>query len=265
VSNLVQILRKPSDGSQILTFHATFGSDRCLLVKLSKYMKMKVLMLALTLWSGVALAQKSETREVGSFRGVKSGEAIDVYLKKGDKESVRVEVSGESLSNILTEISGSFLKIHIRDNSFFRSRVDVKVYVTYVTLERIYASSASNVFSEGVIKSKSLEIQGSSAADIEIAVEADDVDIRASSAADVIIEGRAKSIRADASSSGDIDAYALQVESAEAKASSAGSIKLSVSQGLEASASSGGSVRYRGNPQRTNTHSSSGGSVKKSN
>ena len=214
---------------------------------------------------GLAFAQQSETRSVGSFSGIKSGEAIDVYLKKGDKESVKVEVSGDNLRNVLTEVTGSNLRIHLRENSFFRNNVSVKVYVTYVSLNRIYASSASNIFSDGVIKSDNMEIQGSSAADIELSIEANDVKVRSSSAADIILEGTAKYIDADASSSGEIDAYALQVETADASASSAGSIKLSVSQALEAGASSGGSVRYRGNPTRTNTHSSSGGSVKKSN
>ncbi len=229
------------------------------------HMKMKALVLIFCMSSVIAFAQQSETRNVGSFQGVKSGEAIDVYLKKGDKESVKVETTGEKLSNIMTEVSGSYLKIYFRDNSFFRDNSDVKVYVTYVTLDRISASSASNVFSEGVIKATSMEIHASSAADIEVSVDATDVRVHASSAGDVILTGTAKSIDAEASSSGDIDAYNLQTKSADARASSGGSIKISVSEGIEASASSGGSVRYRGNPQRTNTHSSSGGSVKKAN
>lgn len=214
---------------------------------------------------GLAAAQQSETRSVGTFSGIKSGEAIDVYLKKGDKESVRVEVSGDKVQNVITEVVGSNLKIHLQENGFFRNNVNVKVYVTYVSLSRIYASSASNVFSEGTLKSEKLEIQGSSAADIELSIDVQNVTVHASSAADVILEGSAKTINAEASSSGDIDAYALPVETADASASSAGSIKLSVAQSLEADASSGGSIRYRGNPTRTNTHSSSGGSVKKAN
>ncbi|MBL7846812.1 MAG: DUF2807 domain-containing protein [Cyclobacteriaceae bacterium] len=220
------------------------------------------LLLVLPVWG---MAQKSETREVGSFSGVKSGEAIDVYLKRGDKESVRVVVSDDNINNVITEVAGSFLKIHLRENGFFRNNSDVKVYVTYVNLDRITASSASNVFSDGPIKGQSMEIHASSAADIELKLEVERVEVHASSAADVILEGTAKSINADASSSGEIDAYAIPVESADASASSAGAIKISVSQSLEAEASSGGSVRYRGNPTRTNTHSSSGGSVKKSN
>lgn len=228
-------------------------------------MKRNLLVLTLFLVPFLGMAQSSETRSVEPFSGVKSGEAIDVYLKKGDKESVRVETSEGYLKNVITEVSGSYLKIHLRENNFFHNNPNVKVYVTYVNLDRISASSASDVFSDGVIKTESLDIQASSAADVELKIEAVKVTVRASSAADVILEGTAKTIDADASSSGEIDAYGLQVESADASASSAGGIKLSVSQSLEAGASSGGGVRYRGNPQRTNTHSSSGGSVKKSN
>lgn len=228
-------------------------------------MKRNVLSALLVVLPLLGLAQSSETRSLGSFKGVKSGEAIDVYLKKGDKESAKVEVSDGNVGNVITEVSGSYLKIHLRENSFFRNNADVKVYVTYVTLDRISASSASNVFSDGVIRAESLDIQASSAADMELSVEANTVTVHASSAADVVLEGAAKSVSADASSSGDIDAYGLQAETANASSSSAGSIKLSVSSSLEAKASSGGSVRYRGNPMRTNTHSSSGGSVKKAN
>lgn len=228
-------------------------------------MKLKAFFLVCLMGPASGWAQQSEVRDVGSFRGLKSGEAIDVYLKKGEKESVKVEVTGERLSNVLTEVSGSSLRIQLRNNSFFQGRGSVKVYVTYVNLDRISASSASNVFSEGPIKCTDMEIHASSAADVEVTLDAETVVARASSAAEVILSGKAKSIDADASSSGDIDAYNLPVVRASADASSAGGIKLNVSEDLRATASSGGSVRYRGNPLKTNTNASSGGSVKKSN
>ena len=230
-------------------------------------MKMKVLLLMGWVVSLSALGQQSEVRKVGSFTGVKSGQAIDVYLKKGDKESVRIEATGTDLSNILTEISGSYLKIRLRDSNYGNrwGKKDVKAYVTYISIDKIVASSASNIFSEGTIKSGDMEVHASSAANVEVSIDADDVQVHASSAGDVILEGKAKSINAEASSAGEIDAYNLTAESAEASASSGGSIKLNVSMGLDAHASSGGSIRYRGNPSKTNTGSSSGGSVKKSN
>jgi len=220
-----------------------------------------VLLLAITSFS---FAQEAQNRNVGAFTGVKVAEGIDVYLKKGDKESVRVEVYGTKAENVITEVSGSYLKVHMRDDNN-RGNVNVKVYVTYVKIDKLSASSAGSIFSEGTIDANSLEISSSSAANIEIAVNAGDVEISSSSAGEVEVKGKAKSLRVDASSAGEIDAYDLEAQKVNAQASSAGSVKINVTVDLDAHASSGGSIRFRGNPDRSNTNSSSGGSVKKSN
>jgi len=80
-----------------------------------------------------------------------------------------------------------------------------------------------------------------------------------------VLEGKTSVLAAEASSAGDIDAYRLESESVRARANSAGSVKVTATKSLDARASSGGDVRYRGNPMKTNTDSSSGGTVKKSN
>jgi len=209
-------------------------------------------------------AQQSETRSLGSFKGVKVGEAIDVYLKKGEKESVKVEVTGVSLSDVLTELTGSYLRVHMKDGNY-RNQRTVKVYVTYVSIDRISSSSAANVFSEGTIKASTMDISTSSAASVEISLDAESVTVDVSSAGDATLEGKAKSLRVEASSAGSVDAYNLECENVDASVSSAGSAKVSVSNALDAQASSGGSIRYRGTPNKTNTNASSGGSVKKSN
>lgn len=227
---------------------------------------MRKKLIALLLFSGIltSWAQQTEVRQVGSFSGVKSGEAIDVYLKKGDKESVKVEVTSVKLSDVLTEVSGSYLKVHMR-SGMYRNKGTIKVYVTYVNLNKISASSASNVFSEGIIKTGLMDISVSSAAQIEIQIESENLTLDVSSAGNIVLEGKAKSFEVEASSAGDVDAYNLESEKVEARASSGGSVKINVTKELDAQASSGGSIRYRGNPMKTNSDSSSGGSVKKSN
>ena len=221
-----------------------------------------VLLLSCVVYSG--LAQQSEVRQIASFQGVRVSEAIDVYLKKGDKESVKVEVTGTDLSNVLTEVNGTTLKIHMRNRNF-RGRNSVKVYVTFTRLEKLSASSAANLFSTDPIKSDRLEISVSSAGSVEAKLESESVSVSSSSAGKTVLEGKTKSLEIEASSAGDIDAYNLESENVNVSVSSAGSAKISVSKELEAHASSGGSIRYRGNPLKTNTDSSSGGSVKKTN
>lgn len=209
------------------------------------------------------LAQETETRELDAFTGVKAAEGVDVFLKQGDKEWVKVEVTGTDPSNVITEISGSYLKVHMKDGRY-RS-VDAKVYVTYVTLDKLSASSAGSIFSEGTIKARQMDVSASSAGSIEITIEATSADVSSSSAGDVELKGKVREITLNASSAGEIDGYDLEADEVDADASSGGSVKINVKESLEARASSGGSIRYRGNPDSSNTNSSSGGSVKKSN
>ncbi|HMJ67536.1 MAG TPA: head GIN domain-containing protein [Cyclobacteriaceae bacterium] len=210
-----------------------------------------------------AIAQESETRALAAFRGIRVGEAIDLYLKKGDKESAKVEVENVKLSDVVTEVSGSYLRIHMRSGNYHGRRT-VKVYLTYVTLEKLSASSASSVFSEGIVKTPSLDLAVASAANVELQLEAGDVTVDVASAGDITLEGKAKNLSIEASSAGSVDAYNFECEKVEATVSSAGSAKINVTKTLDANASSGGSIRYRGNPGSTNTDSSSGGSVKRS-
>jgi len=208
-------------------------------------------------------AQQSETRNVSSFNGVKAAEGIDVYLKKGTKEEVRVEATGTKLSNVITEVSGGYLKIHMAEGNY-RDR-NVKVYVTYLAINTLTASSGANAYHEGILKTDNLELRASSGGNIEVKVEANSVEAGASSAGEVVLEGKAKTVDLDASSGGEVDAYNLTSDKARTEASSGGEVKITVNQELEARASSGGSIRYRGNPERSNTNASSGGSVRKSN
>jgi hypothetical protein len=222
-----------------------------------------LIVVCLILFSISAKAQDQETRNLSSFTGIKAAEGVDVYLKKGSQHQARIETTGTSTANVLTEVSGGYLKIHMKEGSY-RSRT-VKVYVSYVDLDKIIASSGANIFTEDVIKSDNIYLSASSGADIEAKVNCNEAKLEVSSGADILVEGKAKRTVATASSGGSIDAYSLDAEVGVGRASSAGSIKLSISKEIEANASSGGSIRYRGNPGKANTNSSSGGSVKKSN
>src|SRR5690348_1574541 len=134
----------------------------------------KVLIAVFVAITGFANAQQTENRSVNSFKGVKVAEGIDVYLKKGEKEAVRVEVTGIKTGDVITEVSGDYLKIHMQEGRY-RDRT-VKVYVTYVEVNKLSASSASNIFADGVIKTKALTLNASSAGTIDIQIEVDELE-----------------------------------------------------------------------------------------
>ena len=212
-------------------------------------------------FSNIISAQDKEDRNVRSFSEVRAGEGIEVLLRKGSKEAVTVESDDVSLDRIITDVSGSILKIHLDGNN---RGYDIKVYVTFVALEEISASSAADIYSESVIEAEDLVLSVSSAANLEIEIRAKRVEVSASSSGDLQLEGEADELRGNVSSAGDINAYDLRAKRVMMTASSAGSARVYALESIEAKASSAGSIRYRGNPKRTNNSSSSAGSVKKS-
>ncbi len=227
-------------------------------------MKKIVLLLALATLSGLVNAQKSEVRSVGTFSGVSASEGIVVFLKKGNTESVKVEVGDNmELSRVVTQVSGTYLKIHM-SSGHYKGNVSAKVYVTYVSLTKIIASSAANIYSEGTLKSDKLELSASSASSMELKIEVGTLVGTISSAGDMELEGKAKQATFEVSSAAKLDAYDLEVESLSIEASSAGSAKVSVVSDFRAEASSGADIKYKGSPAKSRTNSSSGGSVKKS-
>src|SRR5260221_12785342 len=99
----------------------------------------------------------------------------------------------------------------MRYNHHFWSKTNVKVYVTYVNLDKISASSASSIFSEGVIKTDHIDIGASSAANIEVSLDANSTMVDTSSAGEVILEGKTQKVDVEASSLAEADAYRLVI------------------------------------------------------
>lgn len=213
---------------------------------------------------GTAVAQESEVRDVGSFQGIRAAEGIDVFLNKGDRESVRVEVSGDTeLSHVITEVSGTYLKIHLREGHY-RRNISAKVYVTYREINKISASTAANVYSEGGINTRNMDIECATAATVDLTLVVDEVKADVSSAGDLELKGKANRAEFSVSTAGEIDAYDLEAVIVSADGSTAGTAKIHVLKELYAEATTGANIRFRGNPSKSRTDSRSGGSVKKS-
>lgn len=226
-------------------------------------MKIIGLLFNVLLITAVAWGQDSEVRKLNSFEEIQVSQGIDAYLKEGSKESIRVESRGIPLEDVLTEVYGDRLKVHLSRNRW--RNYSVTVYITYVQLEEISASSAANITAKDIIKGDRIILDVSSAADIEVEVDVNEVSADASSSGDIEVMGKAKYLDVDVSSAGGVDAYDLEAEMVRVDASSGASAKVFATKEIDAEASSGASVRYRGDPQKSRSDTSSGGSVRKSN
>lgn len=204
-------------------------------------------------------AQSNETRNLNSFTELSVGEAIKVELVKGSSEKAEIEVRGTDTENVLTEVSGGHLKIHMARGNW--KNVDASVRLTYQSLEEIDVSSAAHVSTSSAIAGDQLKMDISSAGKADLIFNVKQMEVDISSAGSFDAEGKVDQIEVDVSSAGSMSAYDLECKRADLSASSAGSIKITVTEEIDASASSGGSIRYKGNPDKEHVSSSAGGSV----
>ncbi len=204
----------------------------------------------------------TEDRPVTSdFDAVKGSAGLDVFLTEGDENKIVVEADENLMEVIETEITNGELRIGT--NKSIRRSKSQKVHVTYVSLNKVSASSGSDVISNSVIKSENLSLDSSSGADLEVEIIAKEVYADVSSGADLKVSGRAERLVAEASSGSDLKARDLEVKKCKANASSGADIVVNVREEIEGRASSGGDIRYYGDPTAVSVKDGASGSVRK--
>ena len=225
--------------------------------------KTKITALFILLTVSTSWAQEKETRKLADFSDLRVAEGIHVTLKKGSSNTAEISARGVDLDEVLTDVSGDRLKIHL-DNGR-HNNVNVNITLTYKELERLEASSAAHVNSEGAIKAGRFDIEVSSAGEVDVALDCTELTVDVSSAGELFLRGNVDSQEVEVSSAGDYDGEDLVAKTTYVRVSSAGSARVHASEQIDAAASSGGSLRYFGNPDKVRQSESSGGSVKSSN
>lgn len=212
----------------------------------------------------------------------KDGETVKVNGKRVPRYTVYV--TGPDLDGVKVSQSSTFNSQTINSSDFsigVSSSAKAKVAGSAGTA-RISASSSGDV-DASKLEAKTLTISASSSGDADgLVTGTGETDVQASSSGDVTVRsngassfkaqassggsvelsGSCSSIEASASSGAEIDADELRCSSAVARASSGGDVDLYSTGLAKGSASSGGDIRFKGNPSDQQSSESSGGSVR---
>jgi len=203
----------------------------------------------------------TEERDIGEFTGLKVSSGIDVVIRQGNEISLELEADDNLHEAIITELVDNTLKIYTRKN--IRKARSKKVFLVYEDLNRIRISSAGDVTGENTLQTDRLDIDLSSAGDLNLDVEAENISCDISSSGDARLSGSTEILVASLSSAGDLHAYELKAKKAEVSCSSAGDARIYASEEFNLRSSSAGSIYYKGAGRVTNSHTSSAGSIVK--
>lgn len=203
----------------------------------------------------------TEERDIGEFTGLKVSSGIDVVIRQGKEISLELEADDNLHEVIITEVDGNTLKIYTRKN--IRKSRSKKVFLVYKDLNTIRISSAGDVTGENTLKTGTLNIDLSSAGDLNLEVQAEKIICEISSSGDARLSGNTEDLVASLSSAGDLHAYELITKNAEVSCSSAGDARVYATEEFNLRSSSAGSIYYKGDGRVVNSHTSSAGSIVK--
>lgn len=233
------------------------------------FKNLSILLIALVMGANIQSfafsSEKTENRNLKDFNTIKVSSGIDLFVRMGQTEEVKVVADGDIIDKVITEVKDGTLKIYMKQNNNWNwnwgTTKSRKVYVSVKELERLDASSGSDVNSENTLTGESLKVSASSGSDVTLEIFYKNFSLDTSSGSDARISGKTKNFEAEASSGSDIKAQDLESVICKVSVSSGSDATVNVSEELYANASSGGDVRYYGNPKVKDINESSGGDV----
>lgn len=209
-------------------------------------------------------AQSSKTSNAKNFSGLSVSSGIDLYIKQGSSESIVVKGNAEILKEIVIEQKGNIVSIKYKEGSSW-SRLfkdeDVKAYVTLKTLTSLAASGGSDVTTENAIKAGDVSIASSGGSDLELNLTCNNLKLSTSGGSDVELKGRCQNLSISSSGGSDVDAYSFIAENAKVVASGGSDIQINVTKALDAVASGGGDISYKGSAVLKRPNTSKSGDV----
>lgn len=215
----------------------------------------------------VVYDENIEQRTVTEFSAIEVSGSISLYLSQSNDYGIAISAGDQkNNSKIKTEVKNGVLKILVDGglwNGMGWANRKLKAYVAFKSIRGLNISGASFVTSNGPITVDALKIEVSGASEIkaEILVKQLEVDISGASVAR--LSGSADNASIDASGATKVSSYDLAVNSCKAAASGASSIRITVHKELNASASGGANIYYKGMAGVVNINSSRGADIKK--
>ena len=162
-----------------------------------------------------------QKRTISSFHAIETSSGIEVIMSKGDKEELAVSVgNNEYLEQVRTVVENGVLKLsRASDNWKFWTKFKnwkVKVYVSYVNVDAIRATSGGSVTASDISFSK--------------------LTARMNSGGMITLTGNVESLDVDGSSGAQFRGYSLTTTHCKAEVSSGAGVHITVTKEISAKA-----------------------------
>jgi hypothetical protein len=182
------------------------------------------------------------------------GEEINIYITVKDIEGLGVAGSGDLIGE--TKIIANDIDLGVSGSG------NMKVEVEASGDLEADVSGSGDLRVTGKCRNYNSDVSGSGKVIMTMTI-AEDADFGISGSGKIEASGTAKTVKTSISGSGKVMAANLETNSCNVRISGSGDVQINVKNEIDAVISGSGSVSYRGNPSKVNSHSSGSGSVRK--
>ena len=195
-----------------------------------------------------------EMRDVEAFTKVKLEGSMDVEVKVGPAQSVKVVADSDIIEYLRTRVHGGELEIDLKNHKgkrgFFNNIKKMQVIITVPTLESAQVHGSGDMFVKDVeIDRFDLEVHGSGDAVVEnAAVQRLRIDLHGSG--DIEIDGSCDDVRVELQGSGDVKAHKMQCKEADVTLQGSGDVGVYASMAADVTVHGSGDVVVAGKPDQ---------------
>ncbi|MCU7615351.1 DUF4252 domain-containing protein [Chryseobacterium sp. GMJ5] len=224
-----------------------------------------------------------EARNVGEFTGIQVSSGVNVVYKQESPINVKVIADADKLKYVVTKVENGILKVYVDNKGVKNLKFkNLNVNVSTPRMENIQTNSGARFTTVNSVNENNMNIEVSSGSEIKgkfnisntVNVSVDSgskmkADInsgtfifKGTSGSNSSFEGKTDRGNFEISSGAVCKSENFTVNVAHVESSSGGNISLDVREKLKVSASSGGVVKYKGNPElESNISKMSGGNL----
>ncbi len=127
--------------------------------------------------------------ELTTFHSIEVSGLAQVYIKQGLHPYAVIKVSGMPVDKVKVKVEGDVLMISTPGNY---SGESVKIHIVYTEVDSLLVMDAAEVFSEGAIKTSTLEVTVLDAGNAKLEVDVSLLKVQMSDSADLTLSGYAK-------------------------------------------------------------------------
>lgn len=206
----------------------------------------------------------SETRTTSTFNEIEFGVPGDVVYIDADEREIIIEAQRNIINVIETYVSGNELKVKVKDNTNIGSSKGIHITVKGPDVRSLKLSGSGNLSVPGTFAANDAKLRISGSGKMIInKIDALNFEAIISGSGNIdVLEGIADEADLNISGSGDLDMVNVIAKKVETQTSGSGTMKVNVSDVLDARISGSGNVYYKGTPAVNVSISGSGKIIK---